>query len=423
MTVVYYIRSSDTLLTGSRKYHAGDEENLKLFAAYLTGQTTDQLLESIKAGVPVKWHETYDVINPFRNGDIRSAGLESVWLFDLENNSLFIRKKDQFSSAGLELARQRELTLADFTPLASPPAGPTDRIEQLVLDKPWEPDFECISKTKSVPGRILKDFVYIWRHLLRRRQNDVTFAKLAHAVVNIAILNFSVSDRTGFDHSQGGPYVWIDDLPQWDTPNNNCIRARASWFVLTQDITHGVDLIQQHIDNRNKNGDIPTSDSGTYAILTLQHIVICRVHGKDLEWTRPEVFFNNEETISDRAIDMILWAVHSPSEPTLLHKLPMEIQDLILRFSRTSSVGAATLGCQLGLGSPFTWGNKEIIIEREDCKRKRNEFSEPESQIFLEKGFTGVSYKPRRRSPRFLGGLIPKPKVAADKITQMPGMQ
>ncbi|KAJ4259677.1 hypothetical protein NW762_007607 [Fusarium torreyae] len=401
MPAVYYIRSGETLLTGSRKYHCADEKNLKLFAGYLIRRTTDQVLESIKAGVPVIWHETYDVINPFKDGDIRSAGLESVWLFDLTNNALFIRKKDLFSSVNLDLARQRRLTLDDFTPLSSPSAGPTDRIEQLVLHKLWEPDFECISQTKHVPRRILKDFAYIWRHLLRKQQNDITFSRLAHAIVNIAMLKFSVSDRTGFDHSKGGPYVWIDDLPQWDTPNDNFVRVGTSWFVLTQDVPHGVDLIQQYIHNQNRNGKILTSSSQIYIILTLQHIILCRAHGKDLEWAQPEVFFNSEETISDRAIDMILWAAHSPSEPTLLHNLPVEIQDLILRFSCVSSVGAAVLGCQLGLGSPFTWGNKGTIIELEECKRKRNEFSQPESQIFLDQGFTGVSYKPRQKSPNF----------------------
>ncbi|KAF5019473.1 hypothetical protein F66182_8512 [Fusarium sp. NRRL 66182] len=407
MTVVYYIRSSDKLLTGSRKYHSGDGENLKLIATCLVGQATDKSFESIVSGVPVKWHETYAIIHPF--GDIRSAGLESVWLFDLGTDTLFLRKKDQSSSVDLCLARQRELNLADFTPLSSP--DPADHIEQIVIHEPWEPDFECISKIKPVAGRVLRDFVYIWRHILRRPCNDVTFLQLARAIVSIAQLKFSVSDRTGFDHRQGGPYVWIDDLPQWDMPNDNFIRAGASWFVLTQDVPDGIRLIQQHINKQNENEQLHNSSSENYAILTLRHIVLCRACENDLKWTKPEVFFNSMETLSDRAIDMVLWAAYSPPMPIQLNKFPVEIQDEILRFSCISSVGAAVLGCQLGLGSPLTWGNKDVRIELEECKRKRMEFSEPESRIFLEEGFTGVSYKPRRKLPKFLGGLVPTPRV------------
>ncbi|KAM5358767.1 hypothetical protein ACJZ2D_015015 [Fusarium nematophilum] len=394
MTVVYYIHSGDKLLTGSRKRDFDDDgKNLKLFAECVTGQVPDQLLESIKIGLPVEWRETYDVVNPF--GDMRSAGLESVWLFDLGTDTLFLRKKDGFSSASLALARQRELNMTDFAALPSP--DPTDHMDQLILDETWEPDFECVSKIKPVPGRVLRDFVYTWRHLFRRQQNDATFSRLAHAVLSIATLKFSVFDRIAFDHGPEKPYVWINDLPRWDIPNNNVFRAGASWFVLTQDVLHGVDLVRQHIKNRNEDDKIFPAGSENYAILTLRHIVLCRVgESHHLEWTRPEVFFNSDETLSNRAVDMILWAARSSPAPTLLHKLPVEIQDAILGLSCTSSVGTAILGCQLGLGSPCTWGDEEIWFELEERKRKRMRFSPPEWQIFLAGGFTGVSYKRRR---------------------------
>jgi hypothetical protein len=342
--------------------------------------------------VPVEWRETYDVVNPF--GDMRSAGLESVWLFDLGTDTLSLRKKDGFSSVSLALARQRELNMTDFAALSSP--DPTDHIDQLTLDETWEPDFECISQIKSVPRRVLTDFVYTWRHLLRRPQNDTTFFRLAHAVMSIATLKFSIFDRTQFDHSPEHPYVWIDDLPRWDIPNNNLFRAGASWFVLTQDVLHGVDLIEQHIKNRNADEMIFSAGYENYAILTLRHIILCRVSGNHLEWARPEVFFNSEETLSNRAIDMILWAARSSPAPTLLHKLPIEIQDEILGLSCTRSIGTAILGCQLGLGSPCTWDDKEVWFELEERKRKRMRHSPPEWQIFLAGGFTGVSYKRRR---------------------------
>lgn len=330
-------------------------------------------------------------MNPF--GDDRSAELESVWLFDLVTDTLFLRKKDAFSSVSLALARQRELSLADFGALSSP--EPTDLIDQLFLDETWEPDFESISMIKSVPGRVLRDFVYTWRHLLRRQQNDTTFSRLAHAIVGIATLKFSVFNRFAFDNSREHPYVWIQDLPQWDTPNNNLFQSGASWFVLTQDILHGVDLVQRHIKSRNADGN--SAGCETYAILTLRHILLCRVgESHHLEWTRPAEVINSEETLSDRAISMLLWAARSSPAPTMLHNLPIEIQDVILTLSCTSSLERATLGCQLGLGSPCALEDEGIWLELEGRKRRRLRHSPGEWQIFLEGGFSGVSYKRKR---------------------------
>ncbi|KAM0420426.1 hypothetical protein ACHAPT_011847 [Fusarium lateritium] len=284
--------------------------------------------------------------------------------------------------------------MADFAALSSP--DPTNHIDQLILDETWEPDFECVSKINSVPRQVLRDFVYTWRHLLRRQQKNTTFSRLAHAVVSIATLKFSTFNRIQFDHSPEHPYVRINDLPQWDIPNNNVFRAGASWFVLTQDVLHGVDLVRQHAKNRNADEKIPSAGSESYAILTLRHIVLCRVGENHLEWTRSEVFFNSEETLSDRAVDMILWAARSSPAPTLLHKLPIEIQDAILGLSCTSDIGTAILGCQLGLGSPYVRGDRDIWFELEERKRKRMTHSPPEWHIVLAGGFTGVSYKRRR---------------------------
>ncbi|KAJ3537231.1 hypothetical protein NM208_g6399 [Fusarium decemcellulare] len=406
MTVLYYIRSGGKLLTGVYRWRDFDDDgkNLKLFAECVTGKDPDQLLESIKKGLPVGWRKTYDVVNPF--GDARSDGLESVWLFDLETDTLFLRKRDGFCSASLSVARQRELNMANFTAVSSP--DPTDHIDQLNLDETWVPNFECISETKSLPRKILRDFVYTWRHVLRRQQNDTTFSRLAHAVMSIATLKLSVVERSAFDHSPEYPWVSIEDLPQWDIPNNNIFRAGASSFVLTQDVLHGVDLVRQHIKTRNADEKTFSAGGETYAILTLRHIVVCRVGENGLEWTRPEVFFSSEETLSDRAVDMLLWAARSSPAQTMLHKLPIEIQDKILYLSHASSIAAASgpiapaiLGCQLGLGSPYMRGDRENCFELEPRKRKRMRYSPYEWKMHLAEGFTGVSYKTiwKRQAP------------------------
>jgi hypothetical protein len=46
--------------------------------------------------------------------------------------------------------------------------------------------------------------------------NNITFSKLAYAAISTPILEFTVVNRTGYDHCSGGPYAWLDDLQQWD---------------------------------------------------------------------------------------------------------------------------------------------------------------------------------------------------------------
>ncbi|KAF4952596.1 hypothetical protein FGADI_6668 [Fusarium gaditjirri] len=218
----------------------------------------------------------------------------------------------------------------------------------------------------------------------------------------------------------------LGDIDEWDMPNTNFFQAGASWFVLTPDAQQGASLVRQHIKAQDEDGRLPSRDSNAnnYAILTLQHIVLCRLRDNSLESTRPEVFYN-ETALSDRAVNMILWAARRQPMPTQLNKFPVEIQDTILRMSCISSVSAGVLGCQLRLGLPFTWGNKDIFFELEECKRKRTEFSEPESQISLKQGFTGVSYKPREKVPKFRHGFVSglgvkAPDVCVKKLEFIP---
>lgn len=63
-------------------------------------------------------------------------------------------------------------------------------------------------------------------------------------------------------------------------------------------------------------------------------------------------------TTSELAINMMIWAMDTAgTEPllTLLHRLPVEIQDVILHHATASYMESAELGCELGLGLPFGW--------------------------------------------------------------------
>lgn len=222
--------------------------------------------------------------------------------------------------------------------------------------------------------------------------------KLAYATVWISTMQFTLIERTGFEHiSSGGPYVQLVDLPSWKTPEATLVQVGSSWFALAQDIQEGLKMVRRHM-NSNPSLKDATTNVVTYAILTLRQVVLCEAQGSELVWTRSEALFD-DISASDTAIDMILWATnttHTEPQPSTINFLPVEIQDRILYYATASLVASAKLGCELGLGSPFSWVDRGVKIRVEEFKRHRFESSPVESHVAFDGVMSGLSYKRER---------------------------
>jgi hypothetical protein len=325
---------------------------------------------------------------------------DSVWTFDLDQDKLIQTRPSGSFSAPLSLARERRLTVQDFSPLTqpSPPAPSACNFKAPY----WEPQVRDLYRERPFLGRVLQDFAYTWRHLFRRQQNQPTFLRLAAAIVWISSLNFVVTERTGFDHSPGGPYAWASDLPQWPCPTSNFVKVADTWFALFQDANEGLHEIRRHHHHHQFPPQEGSRDCNmVYALLSLRHIILVRVKPNSvLEFTRPEALFNGEDPPSSRAIDLLLWAAKTPQQLSSLHRLPIELQDRILWSTSFSTVAAAKMGCDTGLGSPFSWHDGNRILELESCKRKRFETSPVESLIHFGPWMSAVSYKPEPRAQK-----------------------
>ncbi|KLO92937.1 Uncharacterized protein LW93_4092 [Fusarium fujikuroi] len=226
--------------------------------------------------------------------------------------------------------------------------------------------------------------------------SNVTFTKLAYAVIWIINLDFTVVERTGFEHvgGRGGPYVGVADLPRWDAPDETIVRVGTCWIVLARYVPKGLDVIREHMETPAAMTD-STTTFATYAILTLKQIVCCKVHDGELVFTRPEPLFSDTPT-SDSAIDLLLWAsdLHQAEpKPCRLNHLPIEIQDRILRQASMSSVTTAKLGIELALGSPLSWAEQGRTIKLTEVLRHRTEASPVESQLYFNGLMSGLSYK------------------------------
>ncbi|KAF5528900.1 hypothetical protein FNAPI_14058 [Fusarium napiforme] len=374
----------------SKKLNADDVAFLELFSRILIGRDNypDEISRGIEEGIKLEWEDVYDFVNPF--GDARGRAFNTVWTIDLDKDVLILTKHDRLCSAPLSLARDRLLTLDDFEILKSPTEAIT---EEALVSAPYldlQPKFD--PREKAFLGRILRDFGQTWRHPLRREMNDITFMKLAYAVVWILNLDFTVVERMGFDHvgGRGGPYVGVTDLPQWDATNETTVRVGTCWFTLARDIPKGLKMIREHMETH-----ATIDGTAKYAILTLSQIVCCEFQDDELVYTRPDPLFS-DTPLSDSAINLILWAsdLHQAEPKTCqLNHLPVEIQDRVLRQATASSVSAAKLGVELALGPPFSWTEQGRKIKLEEVRRHRTEISPVESQIFLDGVMSGLSYK------------------------------
>ncbi|EEU40665.1 uncharacterized protein NECHADRAFT_76041 [Fusarium vanettenii 77-13-4] len=373
------------------------ETLLELISRVLAEQEEcpEKLSAALERGIRLVWEDAYDLVNPF--GDRRGGAFSSVWTFDLDKDAIFLEKENQIRVAPLQIGRQRPLTLDDFK-LLDLPQPP---LEQPTLPGPyWEPKFDQRPREKSFLGRVIRDFAYTWRHVLRRQMNATTFMKLAYATLWISSMDFTIRERTGFEHiTEGGAYVWLVDLPNWETPKATLFKAGSTWFVLAQDIQDGLEMVRRHAQGHSLLID-PAANVVTYAILSLRQLTLCKAERNEIVWTKSEALFG-EAPASDDAIDVMLWATNTSgdteSKPTRLNLLPTEIQDGILYHATASLVASAKLGCELGLGSPFSWADRGAKIRVEERKRHRFESSPVESQIFFDGAMSGLSYK---RDPR-----------------------
>ncbi|KAF5575552.1 hypothetical protein FPANT_11295 [Fusarium pseudoanthophilum] len=405
----------------SKKLNADDVAFLELFSRILIGRDNcpDEISRGLEEGIKLKWEDVYDFGNPFV--DTRSRAFNSVWTFDLNKDVLFLTKHDRVCSAPLNLARDRLLAMYDFETLKLPTEAIAD--EKVTPGPYWDLQPEADHRRKAFLGRILRDFGHTWRHILRRGVNNVTFMKLAYAVIWILNLDFTVVERMGFDHvgGRGGPYVGVADLPQWDAPDETIVRVGTCWFVLSRDMPKGLKMTREHMETPTARTDSTTS-TAAYAILTLREIVCCKVDHGELVYTRPEPLFS-DTPLSDSAIGLIHWAsdLHQ-AEPKAcrLNYLPVEIQDRILRQAAAGSVAAAKLGIELSLGSPFSWTEQGKKIKLEEVLGNRTKASPVESQIFLDGVMSGLSYKREAAPSRFIVDMNSLPAPPHSTVAALP---
>ena len=270
----------------------------------------------------------------------------------------------------------------------------------------WEPEFEVSARTYTFTHRLLRDFNYQWRHILRRAWNLTTSRAFARAIVRVATQNFEIREVTKARGSGGrGWHVWVTALPEWEPFTTDFVRIGHAVVVICQNIEEGLSMAQKHAEshatNTSEDTSVQESKTGTadYLILSVKQIMLCRLGPSSrLEHTRPERLLNGIDPPSELALRYLLWATSTPLFPTRLHLLPIEVQDLVLGFLSAGPVEPARVGCLLGLGSEFTWMDGPASIAVEETSTLRSPCTPIGSQILFGNQASGIVYKGRTPS-------------------------
>lgn len=308
----------------------------------------------------------------------------------------------------LSLLRDVVVTMADMEKLGGPIPVPLSLEPEVNPDIPyWKPKFEIDHRLRAFTHRLLRDFQYQWRHILRSIYNFTTLQVLAKAIIRLSTLDFEIQENTG-GRRPLGVHVWITQLPSWEPFQTDFERAGNVHIVLCQDIQEGLSAAKRHLSSQEfKSTESQTAaDDGAwradYMILSVKHITLCHATcPTSLTSTAPEPLFNGDsssESPSDLALDYLIWATASirPLVITPLQSLPLEVQDMVLGYVSLGTVEAAKLGCLLGLGTSFSWTDGPLKVTLEDRHVIRPSGSSVESQVWFGNHKSGVCYLARK---------------------------
>ncbi|KAI0157207.1 hypothetical protein GGR57DRAFT_461240 [Xylariaceae sp. FL1272] len=367
-----------------------DDHVLQQYSRGLLGKPIDSTFDTVYCRVDRRWHLQDDIVDPFH--DRRGAHIQTVWIFDLDNDILRLDKKNYRLQLPLYVLRSRAATIADFHSYA-PPWLAEPRSQPFLLPPYWKLrcgvlDLDRIERRRPLFGRILADFAFEWRHMLCSRYNDSTFRKFASAIIKIATLDFNVVEVDVTRQDPRDFLVLINNLPEWDPFKERIIPLSGISVVLSRNMPHAITMLKNDWAKRPSRW---APDSRYYLILTVREVILCRINRDSAIYTKPERLFNGYDPPSEEAMQMLLEATYVSFSKTAIHLLPVELQDHILDNVSAWPVERARVSCILGIGSIFRWRWKNRDIKSAELFRYSSPL--PESHICFGNQLSGVAYR------------------------------
>ena len=323
-------------------------------------------------------------------------------MIDLDNDLLTLRKKNAESRRIRlhKLLQKNPVSIAVMKqsyPIPLPESTPIKDFQ----NPTWDHKVNVTPLQMTFISRVLEDFVYQWRHVFRSRYKDITFRKLACAIVRILTLDFTVREITG-GRTGTGRVVWVADLPQWKPIPDHIIHFGLVSVFLCQHFAHAKTLIQDDFGNRRRqHRSSNPSSSGcvqrTYIVLSIREVFLYKTCtcGHATMYTKPERLFDGVDGPSKQGLGHLLMIASSTSYSvsSRLHSLPLEIQNIILDDVSLGRVESGRIGCLLALDTPFQWKGAHGTIQRQEVLTTRPRGLFVESQIWFDDYLSGLVYK------------------------------
>lgn len=177
-------------------------------------------------------------------------------------------------------------------------------------------------------------------------------------MARIAALDFSITANVPKSRRKRTQRTWgpISSHQRLIEPEGGLFEVGRTRFYIVQDLGIGLQSIREHIaqDQQNDSASCSRGSCDAFAILTQTMIVLLQRKSKNELWsTQPQALLDKDLKLRNPALDLLLWATEPVSQTpslTKLHKLPLEVQDMIVRESSLSLLAAAHISCTMGLG-------------------------------------------------------------------------
>ncbi|KAL9118531.1 MAG: hypothetical protein Q9187_004922 [Circinaria calcarea] len=319
---------------------------------------------------------------------------------------LQLRKKTQNRRIGLSKLREGPVSVLQMDLFDPPPLQKFSLSRVFPTPTPtWKPKCDTTERRLAFVGRVLEDFSHQWRHVLRSGYNDSTFRRLARAILSIATLDFRVKEVAFSRAGVHGSLVWLNDLPEWEPFVDRVIHFDRVSVVLCQHLTLSMAAIRKDLGPRrlrlrqrdsSRSPSETACDRVTYVVLSVREVFLYKtsVSGElPSLYTEPEPLLNGTNLPSKRALEYLLMAAPLESVVSPIHKLPLEVQNMILENVSLGPLESARIGCLLAFGSAFQWKSNGREITRQEVLVNKHSAFPVESEIWFGDRLSGLVYR------------------------------
>jgi hypothetical protein len=272
---------------------------------------------------PGEWYEYDDVVNPL--GDYRECLTGMISIF------AYIDTKDEYHRLSPAILRDHPVTSADFENY-QPVIRPKIDVARDVPGPYREPEKAAPGRAMRPVSRLLRDFAFQWRHILRHAYNDIIFRRLARAIIRIASMAFHIKKTARDKERRGQALVSHREAPRWESFYSEIIPLQPVRLVVSPDLRHGVRLAQEDFAKKKEDSTDKLSKGKShrrvYLVSSVRHVLLRRAGDDSNTCTKPESFLDGGNQASDRAIELLLTANHySNPDLTRIHRLiPLNVK-------------------------------------------------------------------------------------------------